>query len=193
MDEDMDCTLGSLLVSQSGDEDELPVPKQQLQQSSGSTTTTTSSSSASPNKMAAGPSLMQLNDTKAGMTGLDKEKINQIILNASRDSPFYKRQQERQQIVDQEIADLLHRKSELTLQQIRCAEAEMDKKAVKLEHQRRDMSRIIVHMDMDMFFAAVEMRDNPDLAHVPLAVGSNSMLSTSNYEVIESQNLSLNS
>ena len=27
----------------------------------------------------------------------------------------------------------------------------------------RDLSRTIVHVDMDMFYAAVEMRDNPKL------------------------------
>jgi DNA polymerase kappa len=34
---------------------------------------------------------------------------------------------------------------------------------------------------MDMFFAAVETRDNPELAEVPMGVGSKGMISTSNY------------
>ncbi|KAF8562296.1 hypothetical protein P879_11099 [Paragonimus westermani] len=34
---------------------------------------------------------------------------------------------------------------------------------------------------MDAFFAAVEIRDQPELRFLPVAVGSNSMLSTSNY------------
>jgi DNA polymerase kappa len=34
---------------------------------------------------------------------------------------------------------------------------------------------------MDMFFAAVEIRDNPSLASVPVAVGDMSMISTANY------------
>ncbi|AXV66095.1 DNA polymerase IV [Pseudoalteromonas lipolytica] len=41
-----------------------------------------------------------------------------------------------------------------------------------------------IHIDMDCFFAAVEMRDNPALASVPLAIGGNSrrgVLSTANY------------
>jgi len=32
-----------------------------------------------------------------------------------------------------------------------------------------------------MFYAAVEIRENPNLANVPMAVGGNSMLSTANY------------
>ena len=35
---------------------------------------------------------------------------------------------------------------------------------------------------MDMFYAAVEIRDNPKLKNVPLAIGSDSMISTANYE-----------
>ncbi len=46
--------------------------------------------------------------------------------------------------------------------------------------------RKIIHLDMDAFFAAVEMRDNPALRNVPMAVGGSAdrrgVLSTSNYE-----------
>ena len=45
--------------------------------------------------------------------------------------------------------------------------------------------RKIIHIDMDCFYAAVEMRDNPQLQHVPLAIGGASeqrgVLSTCNY------------
>ena len=44
--------------------------------------------------------------------------------------------------------------------------------------------RKIIHIDMDCFYAAVEMRDNPEYANVPLAVGGHgkrSVLSTCNY------------
>lgn len=46
--------------------------------------------------------------------------------------------------------------------------------------------RKIIHVDMDAFFAAVEMRDNPALRNIPMAVGGSSdsrgVLTTSNYE-----------
>jgi DNA polymerase-4 len=46
--------------------------------------------------------------------------------------------------------------------------------------------RKIIHVDMDAFFASVEMRDNPKLRNVPMAVGGSKdrrgVLCTSNYE-----------
>ncbi len=45
--------------------------------------------------------------------------------------------------------------------------------------------RKIIHVDMDCFFAAVEMRDNPALRDVPIAIGgsreSRGVISTANY------------
>ncbi|MDA8633276.1 DNA polymerase IV [Verrucomicrobiales bacterium] len=45
--------------------------------------------------------------------------------------------------------------------------------------------RKIIHVDMDCFYAAIEMRDNPELAGKPIAVGGRSgrgVLTTCNYE-----------
>lgn len=42
--------------------------------------------------------------------------------------------------------------------------------------RRRDLTRTLVHIDMDAFYANVEIRDNPSLADKPMAVGSDSML-----------------
>jgi len=45
--------------------------------------------------------------------------------------------------------------------------------------------RKIIHVDMDCFYAAVEMRDNPLIAHLPIAVGGSEdrrgVISTCNY------------
>ena len=45
----------------------------------------------------------------------------------------------------------------------------------------RNYFRFIVHVDMDMFYAACEELNDPSLKSIPFAVGSNMMLSTSNY------------
>lgn len=45
--------------------------------------------------------------------------------------------------------------------------------------------RKIIHVDMDCFYAAVEMRDNPQLRDVPIAIGGSAkqrgVISTANY------------
>ncbi|XP_069606310.1 DNA polymerase kappa isoform X1 [Ranitomeya imitator] len=123
---------------------------------------------------------MGLNDNKAGMEGLDKEKINKIIMEATKGSKFYDNELKKDQQVNQRIEKMLQQKSLLTSAQIKTAQMQVDKLALELERSR-DLSRVIVHVDMDAFYAAVEMRDNPELKDKPMAVGSMSMLSTSNY------------
>jgi DNA polymerase kappa len=59
---------------------------------------------------------------------------------------------------------------------------ELNQQVKKMEIEERDLSRTWIHIDMDMFYAAVEIRDRPELANVPLAIGSDSMISTANYE-----------
>ena len=57
-----------------------------------------------------------------------------------------------------------------------------DCKALLSDFERdRDLTRTWVHIDMDMFYAAVEIRDRPELANLPVAVGDLSMISTANY------------
>ena len=51
----------------------------------------------------------------------------------------------------------------------------MDQLAAELENGR-DLSKVIVHVDMDAYYAAVEMRDDPSLRDIPMAVGGKSML-----------------
>uniref|UniRef100_A0A3Q3LUY4 DNA polymerase kappa n=2 Tax=Mastacembelus armatus TaxID=205130 RepID=A0A3Q3LUY4_9TELE len=125
-------------------------------------------------------SRMALNDNKAGMEGLDKDKINKIIMESSKGSRFYENEMKREQQVNQRIEKMMQQKAQITEQQLMKAQAQVERVALALERSR-DLSRVIVHVDMDAFFAAVEMRDCPELKDKPMAVGSMSMLSTSNY------------
>lgn len=121
-----------------------------------------------------------LNDNKAGMEGLDKEKINKIIMEVTKGSRFYGNELKKEKQVNQRIENMMQQKAQITSQQLRKAQLQADRYAMELE-QHRDLSNTIVHIDMDAFYAAVEMRDNPELKDKPIAVGSKSMLSTSNY------------
>ncbi|CAN8220303.1 unnamed protein product [Coccothraustes coccothraustes] len=123
---------------------------------------------------------MGLNDNKAGMQGLDKERINKIIMEATKGSKFYENELKKDQQVNQRIEKMMQLKEKITAQQLLKAQMQVDKLVIELE-QNRNLSSTIVHIDMDAFYAAVEMRDNPELKEKPIAVGSMSMLSTSNY------------
>ncbi|XP_072288675.1 DNA polymerase kappa [Eucyclogobius newberryi] len=125
-------------------------------------------------------SRMALNDNKAGMEGLDRDKINAIIMETSKGSRFYENELKRDQQVNQRIEKMMQQKALITEVQLQKAYAKVEKMATEME-KRRDLSRVIVHVDMDAFYAAVEMRDCPELKDKPMAVGSMSMLSTSNY------------
>ncbi|XP_049435518.1 DNA polymerase kappa isoform X1 [Epinephelus fuscoguttatus] len=125
-------------------------------------------------------SRMALNDNKAGMEGLDRDKINKIIMESSKGSRFYENELKREQQVNQRIEKMMQQKAQITEQQLKKAHAQVEKLASELE-MTRDLSRVIIHVDMDAFYAAVEMRDCPELKDKPMAVGSMSMLSTSNY------------
>ncbi|KJH41114.1 hypothetical protein DICVIV_12914 [Dictyocaulus viviparus] len=123
--------------------------------------------------------MLTFNDNKAGMMGLNKEHINRIIetYTSGNYSDFYKRQQEK---VHAKISTLKKCLENVSPTEWVKAEKEMDELAARLECGR-DLRRDCVHIDMDAYFAAVEMRDEPRLRTVPMAVGTSAMLSTSNY------------
>ncbi|KRY92334.1 Coronin-like protein cor-1, partial [Trichinella pseudospiralis] len=125
--------------------------------------------------------MMELNDTKAGMEGLDKEAINALIRQWSKGSRFYEHQLKRKRRIDERLKKMQALVEKMGPMEIHNSELKMDKVVAMLE-SNRDFTHTIFHVDMDAFFAAVEMRDNRSLRNIPMAVGSNSMLSTSNYE-----------
>ena len=116
-----------------------------------------------------------LNDNKAGMEGLDKAKINQIILEASKGSKYYENQIKRERQVSQRIEHMLKQLKTITPAQREVALKAADQELDALE-AARDLTRIIVHIDMDAFYASVEMRDDPRLRDIPMGVGGQSML-----------------
>lgn len=63
---------------------------------------------------------------------------------------------------------------------------------LNFEHVKNDMSRKIIHIDMDAFYASVEMRDNPNLRDKPVVMARHPKLtngrgivSTCNYKARE--------
>lgn len=118
--------------------------------------------------------------TKAGLNN-DQSEINRIIAEASKGSKFYENEKRKDKELSERIERILKQRDEV-LQgvNIRAIEKELDHTIEVLESQR-DLSQYIVHVDMDAFFANVELLDDPSLAGKPFGVGGG-VMSTASYE-----------
>ncbi|CAI5741331.1 unnamed protein product [Hyaloperonospora brassicae] len=117
---------------------------------------------------------------KAGMKGVDKQHVQEVVHKMSKDSTYYQKSLRDNEKVQQRVVAMRQKLSRLSRAQLLRLQQETDVRVAQME-AARDLSRIIVVVDMDMFYAAVEMRDKPELRDVPLAVGGLNMISTANY------------
>ena len=98
---------------------------------------------------------------KAGMEETDKEKINKIVLDATRNSSYYKHKKEKREKYEEKIRSCINLLT-LTMknsQEIKRHELIIEKKLQEIEKMRK-LNRVWVHFDMDMFFVACELRLN---------------------------------
>ncbi|KAI0779356.1 DNA/RNA polymerase [Fomes fomentarius] len=123
----------------------------------------------------AGPST-----TKAGLAK-DQTEINRIIAEASKGSKFYENEKRKDKDLTERIERILCQREEVIRGvDLKSVEQGVDNLIAQFEVQR-DLSQVIVHVDMDAFYASVELLDNPDLASKPFGVG-HGVLTTASYE-----------
>ncbi|KAL6716694.1 hypothetical protein ACLMJK_006262 [Lecanora helva] len=121
-----------------------------------------------------GPSL-----TKAGQDSVDQQKVSEIIYNASKGSKYFNNEEYKDKNLTQKIEKILARKRQLERVDLASDLRRADEYIAELE-MSRDLSQTVVHIDCDAFYAAVEELDQPELKHVPMAVGKG-VLTTCNY------------
>ncbi|TFY79901.1 hypothetical protein EWM64_g4108 [Hericium alpestre] len=126
-------------------------------------------------KRLAGPST-----TKAGLAK-DQSEINRIIADASKGSAFYENEKKKDKDLTERISRILKQRDEaLKGMDLRKVEAKADHILAGLEAER-DLSQYIVHVDMDAFYANVELLEKPELTGKPFGVGGG-VLTTASYE-----------
>ncbi|KAF8894098.1 hypothetical protein BD779DRAFT_1435288 [Infundibulicybe gibba] len=135
----------------------------------------TSQDTASLMKRLAGPST-----GKAGLAH-DQTEINRVITEASKGSKFYENEKKKDKDLTDRIEKILAARGEaLKGADIEKVESSVDQLLTELESQR-DLSQTIVHVDMDAFYASVELLHDPELHDKPFAVGRG-VLTTASYE-----------
>uniref|UniRef100_A0A1J3JRA6 DNA polymerase kappa n=1 Tax=Noccaea caerulescens TaxID=107243 RepID=A0A1J3JRA6_NOCCA len=120
-------------------------------------------------------------NAKAGMEGVDKERVQRIVYEMSKGSKYFQNEQRKEALMKQKIEHMRDRCAKLSSSDLSNYQKVVDRRILELE-ATRDLSRIWLHVDMDAFYAAVETLSNPSLKGKPMAVGGLSMISTANYE-----------
>lgn len=113
-------------------------------------------------------SRLSLASTKAGMDGVDQNHANGVILKASEGSRFYLNEARKERKTATRVNEMKRRAAAIRQSQLEEVESQLDADVAGLE-RKRDLSRILVHIDADAFYATVEELERPELKNVPMA------------------------
>lgn len=132
------------------------------------------------------PGGIRWNEHKAGLQGVDKAKIQEIVTAASKGSKFYLREQAKAAELSARIAVFRKEVDAARLQPDRLAArlVEVNDVIIPSLELERVSGRVICVIDFDSYFSSVEALDDPTLVGVPHAVGAGSggVLATASYE-----------
>lgn len=123
---------------------------------------------------------------KAGI-GIDRTKIDEILLRESADSGYMKQQRKRSDTVDRKIQAMKDIVKHKDLTQPRWRSDMEQKLHAKFQSWLTKTTNVVsnttaVVVDMDSFYISCELLSQPELQNLPCCVGSSSsIISTSNY------------
>jgi len=119
---------------------------------------------------------------KAGLEKVDKEKIHEMITDATKSSKYYESEEKKLQEVKEKCKRYQERVDHVRSDKVVWEKIKHEvKRKIEEIKTELDLSRTWIHVDMDAFYAAVEMRDNPLLIDKPIAVADKNMIMTTNY------------
>lgn len=119
--------------------------------------------------------------TKAGMSGVSRDHVAKVVDEMSRGSKYYSNAQHRDKQLEDKIASIKQQLERTSASELRAFDDAMAVLCARAEAHERDLTQVWVVLDMDAFYAACEIRERPELAGVPMAVGGIGMISTANY------------
>ncbi len=117
---------------------------------------------------------------KAGMDGIDRRRIDAIILRESGNSLYIQQQKRRDEKVNERIVAMKKKlQNQMTLHPPHESLPSIDRMLTECIQKRPTRSTCVV-VDMDMFYMACELLTRPELHDKPACVGGG-MILTSNY------------
>eukprot|EP00897_Mesotaenium_endlicherianum_P007474 jgi/Mesen1/6755/ME000344S06036 len=116
------------------------------------------------------------------MDGVDKEKVKKVVYEMSKGSRYFVNEQRKEAAVKEKVERMKLQVANICQDTLATFQKAADRRMADLE-ATRDLTHVWMHVDMDAFYAAVEILENPSLANKPLGVGGMSMLCTASYEV----------
>ena len=112
------------------------------------------------------------NANKAGMEEMVQKNINEVVEKALKGTAYYKRQLEKQESNTQRV-ELFKTKIQMVHADAKLLDRVKKQYDAKVKDLKKDLdhSRKWIHIDLDMFYVAIELRDNPELKDKPVGVG----------------------
>ena len=105
-------------------------------------------------------------------------ETNQIVYEMSKGSAFFLNAERNDRRTSHRVASMQMKLAQLRKEGLPVKECHLKMQSIEAS---RDLTRHCVVVDLDMFYAAVEIRDRPELANLPVAIGGTGMISTANY------------
>ncbi|CAB4422720.1 unnamed protein product [Rhizophagus irregularis] len=117
---------------------------------------------------------------KAGFDKVDQTKVNKILKKLEENSSFGRLKAKKDAELQENIREQRWIYERLQAQDLTFVRSRVQSCINRIE-QKRDLSKCIVCIDMDAYYASVEERDDPTLVNKPMGVGDTAMLCTANY------------